>query len=273
MATFRNFFTLFAAGTVFLSGLTTPAHANQADCESLSNYLLTSATTQLQSIDNISAEWSNLDSLLLYAKQNNITSWDQMLSVFKGKNEAANQAFTESQSNFLSGKLASVCKGTQVGDQVMAKVDAYLGKGAMLNQALTRMNKAISDGYSKFSSTPLISNQNSRQDSKENSKENSKQNSISPENSVEPTMDGEEEAPSAAIKAKKSTSGLYTISVSSNIEDDDLIIKAVKKGAKTIVYKIRTKDNGSYSFKTSRNLKGFKLTLYYQEETFDTLQL
>lgn len=259
MGTFRNFFTFFAAGTVFLSGLTTPAHANQADCESLSNSLLTSATTQLQSIDNISAEWSNLDSLLLYAKQNNITSWDQMLSVFKGKNEAANQAFMESQSNFLSGKLASVCKGTQVGDQVMAKVDAYLGKGAMLNQALTRMNKAISDGYSKFSSTPLISNQNSRQDSKENS--------------VEPTMDGEEEAPSAAIKAKKSTSGLYTISVSSNIEDDDLIIKAAKKGAKTIVYKIRTKDNGTYSFKTNRNLKGFKLTLYYQEETFDTLQL
>jgi hypothetical protein len=61
--------------------------------------------------------------------------------------------------------------------------------------------------------------------------------------------------------------------VSSNIEEDDLIIKASKKGSKTIVYKVRTKDDGNYSFKTTRNLKGFKLTLYYLGDIFSTFQL
>ena len=98
------------------------------------------------------------------------------------------------------------------------------------------------------------------------------QNTNLPKNSDDPTLDGEED-PFAKINAKRSSNGIYTISVSSNIEDDDLVIRASKKGSKTIVYKIQTNENGTYSFKTSRILKGFKLTLYYLGDVLHDLRL
>ena len=314
-------------------------------------------------MDYITSQWSELNLLLEYAVQNRVTTWDQMINIFKAKIEYANQNLGASQNNFYSGKLEAVCKGTPSGDQLISKVDGYFGKGAILNQALTRMDRAISNGYSKFSSVSLVSNvatctskfnsyssllntvssefsafvakmkavgipnvklspdvMNSYlsysitletklrdvsttilQDLKKypdcqdlvklfkSSEEyvnnasalqfsiknsaGSNQNTDLPESSDDPTLDGEEEDPFATVNAKRSSNGIYTISVSSNIEDDDLVIRASKKGSKTIVYKIQTNENGTYSFKTSRNLKGFKLTLYYLGDIFHTLRL
>ena len=336
---------------------------NQADCDYLVNDFISSATGQLQYMDYITSQWSELNLLLEYAVQNRVTTWDQMINIFKAKIEYANQNLGASQNNFYSGKLEAVCKGTPSGDQLISKVDGYFGKGAILNQALTRMDRAISNGYSKFSSVSLVSNvatctskfnsyssllntvssefsafvakmkavgipnvklspdvMNSYlsysitletklrdvsttilQDLKKypdcqdlvklfkSSEEyvnnasalqfsiknsaGSNQNTDLPESSDDPTLDGEEEDPFATVNAKRSSNGIYTISVSSNIEDDDLVIRASKKGSKTIVYKIQTNGNGTYSFKTSRNLKGFKLTLYYLGDIFHTLRL
>ncbi|MCX6426219.1 MAG: hypothetical protein NTV47_05745 [Actinobacteria bacterium] len=351
---------LVAIVNLKLSGTST---VNQSDCENLANDFISSATNQLQYMDYITSQWSNLDSLLEYATQNRLTTWDQMINAFKGKIEYANQALGVSQGNFYGGKLEAVCKGTQSGDQLIAKVDGYFGKGAILNQALTRMDQSISLGFNKFSTTPLISGvatcstkfnsyssslnvvasefsafaakvkavgipsvklapdvmnsylsysvsldaklrgvsttildelkkypecqdliklyksaeeylsvSSALQFSIKSSTDGTQNTSVS-EDPNDPTLDGEEEAPYAAMKAKRSATGTYTIWVSSNIEDDDLIIKASKKGSKTVVYKIHTQDDGNYSFKTNRNLKGFKLTLYYLGDIFTSFQL
>jgi len=336
---------------------------NQAECDNVVNDFISSATGQLNYMDYITSQWSNLDLLLEYATQNRLTTWDQMINAFKGKIEYASQTLGASQNNFYSGKLEAVCKGTPSGDQLIAKVEGYFGKGAILNQALTRMDQTISIGFSKFSSVSLVSNvatctskfnaysnslsavtselsafvakmkavgipsvklapdvmnsylnysisldtklrdvstsiledlkkypdcrdliklfQSSEEylnassslQSSIKSSAGPNENTNLPESSDDPTLDGEEEAPYAAMKAKRASSGITTIWVSSNIEEDDLIIKASKKGSKTIVYKVRTKDDGNYSFKTTRNLKGFKLTLYYLGDIFSTFQL
>ena len=351
---------LVAIVSLKLSGTST---VNQADCDNLVNDFISSATSQLQYMDYITSQWSNLDLLLEYATQNRLTTWDQMINAFKGKIEYASQTLGASQNNFYSGKLEAVCKGTPSGDQLIAKVEGYFGKGAILNQALTRMDQTISIGFSKFSSVSLVSNvatctskfnaysnslsavtsefsafvakmkavgipsvklapdvmnsylnysisldtklrdvstsiledlkkypdcrdliklfQSSEEylnassslQSSIKSSAGPNENTSLPESSDDPTLDGEEEAPYAAMKAKRASSGITTIWVSSNIEEDDLIIKASKKGSKTIVYKVRTKDDGNYSFKTTRNLKGFKLTLYYLGDIFSTFQL
>jgi hypothetical protein len=146
---------VFAIVSLKLSGTSA---GNQADCDYLVNDFISSATDQLNYMDYITSLWSNLDSLLEYAVQNKVTTWDQMINIFKGKIEYANQNLGTSQNNFYSGKLEAVCKGTPSGDQLIAKVDGYFGKGAILNQALTRMDKTISSGFSKFSSVSLVSN-------------------------------------------------------------------------------------------------------------------
>jgi hypothetical protein len=336
---------------------------DQAGCDNVVNDFISSATGQLQYMDYITSQWSSFDLLLEYAAQNRVVTWDQMIDIFKGKIEYANQNLGASQNNYYGGKLQAVCKGTPSEDQLIAKVDGYFGKGAILNQALTRMDKAISNGFSKFSSLSLNSNvatcsskfnaysnllsavssefsafvakmkavgipnaklapdamnsyltysmsldtklrdvsttilqdvkkypdcqdlvklfksseeyliASSSLQSSIKSSTGSNQNTNLPENSDDQTFDGEEEAPYAAMKAKRAASGITTIWVSSNIEEEEVIIKASKKGSKTIVYKVRTKDDGNYSFKTTRNLKGFKLTLYYLGDIFSTFQL
>ena len=354
---------LVAIVSLKLSGTST---VNQSDCENLANDFISSATSQLQYMDYITSQWSNLDLLLEYATQNRLTTWDQMINAFKGKIEYASQTLGVSQGNFYGGKLEAVCKGSQSGDQLIAKVEGYFGKGAILNQAMTRMDQSISLGFNKFSTTPLISGaatcstkfnsyssslndvvselsafvakikavgvpsvklspdvmnsymsysvsldaklrgvsttileelkkypecqdlvklyksaeeylsvSSALQFSIKSSTNGTQITSVSedPTDPTDPTLDGEEEAPYAAMKAKRSATGAYTIWVSSNIEDDDLIIKASKKGSKTVVYKIHTQDDGNYSFKTNRNLKGFKLTLYYLGDIFTSFQL
>jgi hypothetical protein len=146
---------LDAIARLKLSG--TPV-GNQADCDYLVNDFISSATGQLNYMDYITSQWSSFDLLLEYAAQNRVVTWDQMIDIFKGKIEYANQNLGASQNNFYSGKLEAVCKGTPSGDQLIAKVDGYFGKGAILNQALTRMDQAISIGFSKFSSVSLVSN-------------------------------------------------------------------------------------------------------------------
>jgi hypothetical protein len=78
--------------------------------------------------------------------------------------------------------------------------------------------------------------------------------------------DGAEEDFYATLSVSKRSDGKYRIAILSNVVDDQLIITATKKGAKSIVYKVQTSEFGGISILTSRNLAGFILTLRFEGE-------
>jgi hypothetical protein len=78
--------------------------------------------------------------------------------------------------------------------------------------------------------------------------------------------DGIEEDFYANLSVSKRSDGKYKISFISNIEEDQVIIKATKKRSKPIVYKVQTSEFGGASILTSRKLTGYKLTLTFEGE-------
>ena len=78
--------------------------------------------------------------------------------------------------------------------------------------------------------------------------------------------DGIEEDFYANLSVSKRSDGKYKISFISNIEEDQVIIKATKKRSKSIVYKVQTSEFGGASILTSRKLTGYKLTLTFEGE-------
>jgi hypothetical protein len=78
--------------------------------------------------------------------------------------------------------------------------------------------------------------------------------------------DGTEEDFYAILKVSKRTDGKYRIEISSNIVEEQLVITATKKGAKSIVYKVETSEFGDASILTSRKLAGFTLTVRFEGE-------
>lgn len=87
--------------------------------------------------------------------------------------------------------------------------------------------------------------------------------------------DGEEieEPPVAELAAKRESSGKYLISIKSNIYEDQLVVKATKKGAKLILFKVLTNGNGKAAIRTTRNLVGYKLNLYIDDLFLDSVKL
>jgi hypothetical protein len=78
--------------------------------------------------------------------------------------------------------------------------------------------------------------------------------------------DGAEEDFYATLSVSKRSDGKYRLAILSNVVEDQLIITATKKGAKSIVYKVQTSEFGGISILTSRNLAGFILTLRFDGE-------
>ena len=87
--------------------------------------------------------------------------------------------------------------------------------------------------------------------------------------------DGEEieEPPVADITAKRESSGKYLISIKSNIYEDQMVVKATKKGAKLILFKVLTNVSGKSAIRTMRNLAGYKLALYIDDLFLDSVKL
>ncbi len=87
--------------------------------------------------------------------------------------------------------------------------------------------------------------------------------------------DGEEiDAPPAAeISVRKEQSGKFMISLDSNIYEDQLMIRAFKKGAKVIVFKVTTNIDGQAAIRTARNLAGYKLAVYAGDQFLDSVKL
>jgi hypothetical protein len=87
--------------------------------------------------------------------------------------------------------------------------------------------------------------------------------------------DGEEieEPPVADLTAKRESTGKYLISITSNIYEDELMVRAFKKGSKLVIFKVKTNIDGRAAIRTSRNLAGYKLALYTGDVLLDSVKL
>lgn len=87
--------------------------------------------------------------------------------------------------------------------------------------------------------------------------------------------DGEEidAPPTAEIGVKKESSGKYLISLDSNLYEDQLVIRAFKKGAKLVIFKVSTNIDGRAAIRTSRNLAGYKLAVYSGDQFLDSIKI
>ena len=84
-------------------------------------------------------------------------------------------------------------------------------------------------------------------------------------------IDGEDEEPFGKISVKKEKSK-YTISVTSNLPNEPLQVRATKKGQKAIVFKVTTNDEGTTKFTTTRALAGFQLVLLLNGEILSSVK-
>ena len=84
-------------------------------------------------------------------------------------------------------------------------------------------------------------------------------------------VDGEEEEPFGKVAIKKDKNK-YTISISSNLPNETLQVRATKKGAKSIVFKVTTNDDGSVKFTTTRVLAGFQVALLLDGEILTSVK-
>jgi hypothetical protein len=87
-------------------------------------------------------------------------------------------------------------------------------------------------------------------------------------------LDGELEDPVGDLSATyRSASQRYSISVSTNLAGEAFVIRATRKGAKTLQYKITTNDEGEFKFATRNKLKGYTLILLFNGERLDSFRV
>ena len=72
---------------------------------------------------------------------------------------------------------------------------------------------------------------------------------------------------------RKETTGKFLISLDSNIYEDQLMVRAFKKGSKVIVFKVSTNIDGQAAIRTARNLAGYKLAVYLEDQFLDSIRL
>ena len=89
-----------------------------------------------------------------------------------------------------------------------------------------------------------------------------------------PDADGEEEDPAANLTVTYSkTLARYIVKVDSNLAGESLIIRGVKKGAKSIKFTLNTDEDGVAGVKTKTKLSGFTLTLYFGSTKLDSVKV
>ena len=92
---------------------------------------------------------------------------------------------------------------------------------------------------------------------------NSPTTSSTTNSSEEQEYDGEEFDEPEISASVQLVAGKWRISITSNIEEDLIEIKAKKKGSKSYGFDVMTKSSGSVSFRTSRKLAGYTLKFYF----------
>jgi hypothetical protein len=92
------------------------------------------------------------------------------------------------------------------------------------------------------------------------------------ENDLE--LDGEGEDPTGDVAVSyQSSTKKYLISISSNLGEENLVLRATKKGTKTLQYKVSTNGEGNAKFSTKNILKGFTMTLLFNGERLDSFRI
>ena len=85
--------------------------------------------------------------------------------------------------------------------------------------------------------------------------------------------EAETEDPYATIVVSKKSKLKYQLTISSNFYEEELKISAVKKGYKTISFKVKTNDSGKASIVRTQNLSGFTLKVAYDDADGNTYVL
>jgi hypothetical protein len=87
--------------------------------------------------------------------------------------------------------------------------------------------------------------------------------------------DGEEidAPPTAEIGVRKESSGKFLITLESNIYEEQLLVRAFKKGSKLVIFRVSTNVDGRAAIRTNRNLAGFKLAVYVDDQFLDSVKL
>jgi hypothetical protein len=89
-----------------------------------------------------------------------------------------------------------------------------------------------------------------------------------------PDADGEEEDPAANLTVTYSkTLARYIVKVDSNLAEESLVIRGVKKGSKSLKFTLNTDEDGVAGVKTKTKLAGFTLTLYFGSTKLDSVKV
>ena len=62
------------------------------------------------------------------------------------------------------------------------------------------------------------------------------------------------------------------ISISSNLPNENLQVRATKRGQRAISFKVATDDDGSAKFNTSRSLSGYQVALSLDGEILSSVR-
>jgi hypothetical protein len=66
-------------------------------------------------------------------------------------------------------------------------------------------------------------------------------------------------------------SGKFDMRISSSFPETEMMLRAFKRGSKSIIWNMKTNANGSYRILTTRALKGFTLSLWIDGDKWDSL--
>ena len=89
-----------------------------------------------------------------------------------------------------------------------------------------------------------------------------------------PDADGEEEAPEATLTVTYSKAlARYIVKVDSNLAGESLILRGVKKGAKSIKFTLNTDEDGVAGVRTKTKLAGFTLSVYFGSTKLDSVKV
>jgi hypothetical protein len=89
-----------------------------------------------------------------------------------------------------------------------------------------------------------------------------------------PDADGEEEAPEATLTVTYSKSlARYIVKVDSNLAGESLVLRGVKKGAKSLKFTLTTDEDGVAGVRTKTKLAGFTLSVYFGSTKLDSVKV
>jgi hypothetical protein len=96
----------------------------------------------------------------------------------------------------------------------------------------------------------------------------------SPEAASTDELEPEEEEIYANISATFNKSAKrYVLNIKSNLEEEKIVIRATKKGSKTLVFTTSTNSQGVKNISTASNLSGYSLALVFDKQTLTRIKI